>query len=663
MKIKFNKLKLQITIDNKSSPTIVKEFQFSNGINLILSNENSAGKSCIINSLIYSLGLMDNISISALTAEELTLHNGNYAVIKSEIWLEIENEENKIITIYRVPRSDNQNQNSKIAVVYEDNLENYDKNNNRRVLQHKNKGYSNPDGFHRYLCKFIGYHTPDTEEKFEQDYLYLEYITSAIFVEQQRGWSGIMANKPNYITNGVSITISEILGLNSFDLYKREQMIKRDINENNIEFKTNYKIANDLASNQSLAIHGKTDIINNFKEFKLFKNDVALEYLIDNLYEEIKKIKHEMKIPNEAFEFMPEITSKLDEANSFLQTIDSEIKANKNLKKQKENLLITLKDSVNKFDLDINRFTQEERLLTYFGKSRDKRLDCPVCQQEINQLLVKQDKLDNFKSIEENVNFLKKQKNLINEIIVHNEILIKEYEIVINSKMSERIKILNLKRTIYDSLKKYMRPDLNILAQQLAENEINRHKLNDLNITIQSINKKCLELKEQFSALELQKQSIKSEKENLNIQSTDLVKKFENKFKSYLSFFGYNSIPISDDIIIKLDKYLPQYRRGDIYDHSASDNIRLIWAYTLALMSCKDNSEYSKHLGFTILDGIGNQEVEKESQKLLFDLVARKAFNGQIFLSALDDTDELDKYARKYNNINIINLGDERLFH
>ena len=75
--------------------------------------------------------------------------------------------------------------------------------------------YLDTNGFHNTLCKFIGF--PEIEVASSDDNtarLYLQYIFSATFIEQKRGWSDIMTNIPFYkVKEPKKSTISEILGM------------------------------------------------------------------------------------------------------------------------------------------------------------------------------------------------------------------------------------------------------------------------------------------------------------------------------------------------------------------------------------------------------------------------------------------------------------------
>ncbi len=63
------------------------------------------------------------------------------------------------------------------------------------------------------------------------------------------------------------------------------------------------------------------------------------------------------------------------------------------------------------------------------------------------------------------------------------------------------------------------------------------------------------------------------------------IKTLRNHFINNLRQFGYKSILNLNQIDISLESYLPVIEGFDMkFDSSASDNIRAIWAFILALL-------------------------------------------------------------------------------
>ncbi len=71
----------------------------------------------------------------------------------------------------------------------------------------------------------------------------------------------------------------------------------------------------------------------------------------------------------------------------------------------------------------------------------------------------------------------------------------------------------------------------------------------------------------------------------------ETIKIFENNFVANLKDFKYTSISNIGAIEISRDNYMPVIDRFDMkFDSSASDNIRAIWSYTLALLQTSEKT-------------------------------------------------------------------------
>jgi hypothetical protein len=98
----------------------------------------------------------------------------------------------------------------------------------------------------------------------------------------------------------------------------------------------------------------------------------------------------------------------------------------------------------------------------------------------------------------------------------------------------------------------------------------------------------------------------------------DRLDALEASIRDQLSAYGFSSVPPSE-IRIARDSYLPE--RGDRpiagKDISASDNVRLVWAYLVGLLEVARLFD-TPHPGFLALDEPGQQEVSDESLQALF---------------------------------------------
>lgn len=135
---------------------------------------------------------------------------------------------------------------------------------------------------------------------------------------------------------------------------------------------------------------------------------------------------------------------------------------------------------------------------------------------------------------------------------------------------------------------------------------------------------------------------IKSSIEDLKKHS-----KFQTYFRSYANLFGYKSAPTSD-IEINRDTLFP-YLAGlelrevntDIKsDSSASDFVRLIWAYLLAVYSTSEELG-GNHPGLILLDEPGQHSMGVTSVNALLKTISSQQNIQCIVAASFDESDEV----------------------
>lgn len=115
----------------------------------------------------------------------------------------------------------------------------------------------------------------------------------------------------------------------------------------------------------------------------------------------------------------------------------------------------------------------------------------------------------------------------------------------------------------------------------------------------------------------------------LTIGDSEKLAAFQGLIREQLDEYGFDSVP-SGDVELARDSYLPLYQERPLREEkiSASDNVRLVWAYVVGLLEMARNFETS-HPGLLILDEPGQQEVEIESLEALLHRLASATTYGQ----------------------------------
>ncbi|MDD9320601.1 hypothetical protein M0O54_10800 [Acinetobacter lactucae] len=146
---------------------------------------------------------------------------------------------------------------------------------------------------------------------------------------------------------------------------------------------------------------------------------------------------------------------------------------------------------------------------------------------------------------------------------------------------------------------------------------------------------------------------------NQKSKADDILAKLEIIMQKNLNKFGFSESSINQITISKIT-YRPEQNGYDIIaETSASDYIRIIWAYTLAILElAQDLTENVQHCGFIVFDEPRQHEAKAQS---LYDLIINTAltFNqsGQaIFTTSFENFKEANLID--FDNINLIYFND-----
>lgn len=280
---------------------------FSKGLNLIASTENTKGKSSIIQSIYYCLGveeLLGGTNEKSLTpVYKNAIDYGekkNVVPIKTSFYLEVLNNRKDIITINRDVEHTSMSNN--LIKVFKGNInEALDgKCDFQEMFVNISGGATSDKGFHKFLEEYIGWELP-TVPTFEDNdrKLYLQTLFSAMFIEQKKGWSSLLATIPNYYgIKDVKTKVIEYL-LNLDTINNEKLKIECKIEEKLIKEKWS-KVVEDikleLKNNNCIirALYEKPKVISeeNINQMIILKRENEEEIELKE-YVDIKKIKAE----------------------------------------------------------------------------------------------------------------------------------------------------------------------------------------------------------------------------------------------------------------------------------------------------------------------------------------------------------------------------------
>ena len=205
------------------------------GLN-VLNAPNSWGKSTLLQSIVYALGLEGSLSASrrvplgpAMTqAVETT--RGRGSVIESYVTLTVANDRGRYLRVRRWAQSLEISPNL-VQVLAADSEAGLNAARRQDMFVREGGATSSEVGFHRLLEEFLGWSLPLVPGySGENIRLYLEVVFPLFYVEQKFGWSGVAPRTPTHyrIRDPLQRSVEYVLGLSTLDLIRAREALKEE---------------------------------------------------------------------------------------------------------------------------------------------------------------------------------------------------------------------------------------------------------------------------------------------------------------------------------------------------------------------------------------------------------------------------------------------------
>lgn len=669
--LKINAIKIEIiTCDGAYG----FEQSFQKGLNIIRGN-NSSGKSSLFQAILYAFGLEELLggknenTMQSVLKDQVEYPDSEFhKIIQSEVYIEIENK--NAITIKRAIISPNES--SKLVNVYygkllTGNIRNLKK--QSMYIHDKGGATDTTYGFHLFLSEFLKWDMPEVmNNQGQMARLYLQQIAPAFMIEQKSGWSDFFATMPYYgIKQAASRIIEFILNMDVFTNQKKkteltylEERIKESwktifINISNIARDTRYNLQglsdrpSILKSNEVLLLKetesGSIDIeteLSFFKKEYVELNQTEIKSVGENaetLEKQLNSLQYNLNQKSLSCDMMYSdlliCKQQLEQYKEQLEDVKSDLQKNKSALK-----IITLGGEI-KSDVAISV--------------------CPTCHQHIEDSLLPHNIQEIPMSINENIQYLESKKKMIEKYIEGQTQRCSEYRQNLDIKKQE---LSNIRLQIR-SIKKDLIEDNRLPSISDIEYRLNLKK--KIEFYERKINEFC-DLKEELSKLSMEYTKLLSCKKSMqgeffSIADNNKIKDLENYFKAALEDFKYESKPVST-IRISQDDYLPltQLKTGEKYnirfDSSASDFIRCLWAYYIALMqtSLKNNGNHPQILMF---DEPKQQDMSEEGFRIFLRKLSDFTSEQVLVFASFENKDESFLSATKGLKYNLIHIKDK----
>ncbi|HYE82241.1 MAG TPA: hypothetical protein VEG39_08750 [Clostridia bacterium] len=594
--LKINRLRVEI---NTANGIYGIDETFENGLNFVASSENTCGKSSILAAIYYCLGFeqiiggVGGIGSKVLTsAFKTSIDDAGkpWPVTESGAYLEISNG-HETVTIFRNIVVENKD-NRLITVFYSD----YDsigdpKTQAMDLYVNIQNAATGERGFHTFLEEFLHLELPAvrTSDGSERK-LYLQVVFSSMFIEQKHGWSDILSGMPIFgIRESKKRVVEFILDLDTLKNEKERDRLKtvkakleRDWEQLIADFRK--AVVYEACDITNLPLHPRilTD-----KDYNRIIITVGNESTIDD---EIIRLQGEYnslrQLKPRVHDNFDALNSELSETESAISTLESKLRSIGEKFFYERAVISRLSNDLEIVNSDIRNNNDAARLQKFGSESTGEfSADvCPVCKQQIHDNLLSVIADNVFMNIEENITHLKEQKKMLEFSLSSHKNIKDELQRDQQRLEASLLTLRRLAQTIRSDL--YTTTDTEASeAIMLKKIEISRRieQLLKLRETVSSLIDALRELSAQWN--EYLDKNGRLPKSDLSESDSEKINLLKKRFVENLKRYHYSSLSSFDGIDISPESLLPTIDGFDMkFDSSASDGIRVIWAFTMALL-------------------------------------------------------------------------------
>lgn len=647
--LKIRKLVLNV---RTSGPRCGTELSFGPGLN-ILRADNSSGKSTCLQSIIYALGLEGMMSSSrdiplphAMT-DIVEVDGHEYHVEESSVSLEIENGQGEILTIGR-PVKSARHDTTLIRTRNGPTLSRPGGSYKQRDYFVRRGGAAQREaGFHFELARFLGWNLPKvTRMDGSEGPLYLECLFPYFFVEQKHGWSGVQARIPTYLgIQDVSKRSAEfILALDAMNMVLEAQRVESAISLLEADWKSVERNISELASRAGILVRGipkKPSTAWRREELVALEVDsgsgwVPLDDEIDRLARSLsaQQAQGVASVGEAAADIEEALSQNQDKATQLSMALSSAIGEWEQARKQSQSIELRIEA----LEEDLRKH-KDAALLQRLGSPGgfDSELEtCPTCGQSLP---------DGFEitdyplTIEDNVTHLEKELATFRSMALDANRAIEINQVRVHRMREEMETLRSVIRSQKDTLvSPSSLPDVSKLTERLRLEE----RVNALRNVRDSIESSIDELETMAATWRRNKESLSALKgREITVSDEAKILSLRSSLISQLDAYGFRSLE-PDSIDISKKTYRPNHEGFDLgFDLSASDMIRVIWAYLFSFMEVSRKYR-ANHPQILIFDEPRQQEAARLSfQQLLHRAAMNGAAGSQVIFATSEEEEDL----------------------
>ena len=615
------------------------------------------GKSTCLQGLLYALGLERMLSprreiplTYVMTSHLEDPGTGErHGVLESSVWVEMGNAAGDIITVRRgiIASTDR-----RLVSVFSGPLltQPADHYRQRDYFVLDPGAAQRQAGFHRMLADFIGWRLP-TVRRFDggETTLYLETIFPLLYVEQKAGWSSLPAAFPTYfqIRDVGRRAVEFLLALETHDLESRRQQLELDLAANRAAWSAKRGELSSIASSIAGRVEGLAstpmisveDIERAYMLIAEGEDWRPLDEVASSLRARIADLS-QAEIPSvedvasDAANELEALTVAVAEQNAQRSAL---FRARQTEAAQMTSIMRRL-DALEE-DLQKNKDAQKLRDLGSTISDTFAAEHCPTCAQPIADTLLAQRVHAEIMPIEDNIQYINAQRGIFQRLREQTERAIADIDRQLAAATAKANETSAHLRTLKaDLVAPAHSPSVAALESRIRA-EARLRALEDAQQRFEQQKAALLALAAQYAELRSAKGNLPTDR--FTTQDRVKIARLAELIREQAAAYGFRTFP-AGDLEISEENFRPQKEGFEIgFELSASDAIRLKWAYQLALLELA-RTEKTNHPGFVVFDEPRQQETAKVSfDQLLQRASEAKTAGQQVIFATSEDQDQL----------------------
>lgn len=636
------------------------DIPFEAGLNVVQA-PNTSGKSTCLQAIIYALGLERSLgpqlAVPLPYAMREQIHQFKEdpydLVLQSYVELEIANAQGEIVVLHRDVVGD---KSTKLIQTWSGPSLSSEipRGEQRDYFILDGGSATNESGFHAFLAQFLDWDLPVVARYDGSECpLYLEAIFPMLFVEQKRGWSSIQGPFPTFLRiQDVARRVMEfLLDLETAKNRRRRAELRVAISELLGRWLDNRKAIEEAAARvgriRGLAVQPSAEFaaapmldLQLYYQGEWTRLADVLQIATSRVAElEAKQLETVEQAAPDVQARVTDLRSQLDVLSAVLEAVRGEYGA-----ETQDNAALQERVAALETDLKRNQDAQKlQRLGSELGRAVSEHV-CPTCHQGVsNELLPTIDSVG--MALDENIAFVKSQLELYRSALLNSRERLQE--IAARYRGSER-DLQDKQQQLRVLRQELTRPSASPSRASIEEIVRLQAFIDRLESIDELANSLLDELREIASEWALATSNLRQlPADELTVGDKRKIAHLQTTIRTHLERYGFRSfqpgeISLSSDnfrpLVLRIDKGETVEKEIN-FEMSASDAIRLKWAYYLSCMELMRDFSVN-HPGLAIFDEPGQQEVESSSLFEFLRSASQSAQNGQQVLVSTSETYE-----------------------